>query len=429
MKKNIHILIIGFMLFSSFFGAGNLIFPPFLGATSGDKWMVSFLGFLISDVGIILLSIYAISKAGSYQNIVGRAGRRFGLILEFIMMLCLGPILVVPRTSATTFEMSITPIFGDFNAIIFSIIFFGLVYLLTIRPSNVVDILGKYLTPVLLVALAILIIKGIISPIGAVKTDINSDMLFTNGISQGYQTMDALGAGGIVAFIMAAFRNKGYKDEKEVANLTIKASLVAGAGLIIVYGGLAFLGSTMSMNYNSSLTQTELLVSITEGILGNFGIVLLGIIVAFACFTTATGITSITAKYFADLTNNKMKYKHIVIAICIFSTVMSNFGVDKIISIAAPILTVLYPVAIILVLMSSLPRIFTSDSMFKGAAYTTLFISFLTVIDSLGIYIEFVHKLPLNNIGFNWIIPALIGAGIGKLITMRSKKADIIKSV
>ena len=115
MKKNIDVLIIGFMLFSSFFGAGNLIFPPFLGATSGSQWFTSFLGFIVSDVGIILLSIYAIAKAGSYQAIAFKSGRTFGLILEIIMMLCLGPILVVPRTSATTFEMSIAPLFSNFN--------------------------------------------------------------------------------------------------------------------------------------------------------------------------------------------------------------------------------------------------------------------------------------------------------------------------
>lgn len=423
MRKNRDILIIGFMLFSNFFGAGNLIFPPFLGATSGSQWLTSFIGFVVADIGIILLSIYAIAKAGSYQNIASRTGKWFGLTLEVIMMLCLGPILVIPRTSATTFELSIAPIFGDVNKVIFSIIFFAVVFLLTIKPSKAIDIIGKYLTPVLLVTLCILIVKGVVSPIGDIKTNINSDDLFINGITQGYQTMDALGMGGVVAFIMASFKNKGYNDKNEIASLTIKASLIAGSGLILVYGGLAFLGATMSSSYNASISQTELLVSITRGVLGNLGTILLGVIVACACFTTATSLTSITAKYFSDLTKNKVKYEHLVIGICIYSTVMSNLGVDRIIAIAVPILTVLYPVAIVLVLISSMPKVFTNDNMFKGAAYTTLIISTLTVIDSFGISVGFIHKMPFSNLGFNWIIPALIGAFVGKLISNISSKA------
>ena len=412
MRKRMDVLIIGFMLFANFFGAGNLIFPPFLGATSGSNWLTSFVGFIVADIGIILLSIYAIAKAGSYQNIASRAGKRFGISIELIMMLCLGPILVIPRTSATTFELSIAPIFGDFN----------IVFLLTMRPSKTVNIIGKYLTPVLLVTLFVLIVKGIISPLGDIKTDINSESLFAHGLTQGYQTMDALGMGGVVAFIIASFKSRGYSDKKEVASLTIKASLIAGIGLIMVYGGLAFLGATMSNSYNGLMSQTELLSSITRGLLGNLGTILLGIIVACACFTTAASLTSITAKYFSDLTKNKIKYEYLVMGICIYSTIMSNLGVDRIIAIAVPILTVLYPVAIILVLLSSMPKIFTTDSMFKGAAYTTLVISTLTVIDSFGISIGFIHKLPFNNLGFNWIIPALIGAFVAKLISKNKAK-------
>ena len=290
------------------------------------------------------------------------------------------------------------------------------------RPSKTVNIIGKYLTPVLLVTLFVLIVKGIISPLGDIKTDINSESLFAHGLTQGYQTMDALGMGGVVAFIIASFKSRGYSDKKEVASLTIKASLIAGIGLIMVYGGLAFLGATMSNSYNGLMSQTELLSSITRGLLGNLGTILLGIIVACACFTTAASLTSITAKYFSDLTKNKIKYEYLVMGICIYSTIMSNLGVDRIIAIAVPILTVLYPVAIILVLLSSMPKIFTTDSMFKGAAYTTLVISTLTVIDSFGISIGFIHKLPFNNLGFNWIIPALIGAFIAKLISNITSK-------
>ncbi|MDZ5038455.1 branched-chain amino acid transport system II carrier protein, partial [Clostridium perfringens] len=141
-------------VFSMFFGAGNLIFPPYIGVTSGSKWIVSFLGFIFSDVVLILLSIGAIATAGSFKSILEKAGNKFGLILEIIIMLCLGPILIVPRTAATTFEMSIKPLLSSVNPVLFSIIFFSIVLILTIRPTKVMDILGKFLTPILLIALA-----------------------------------------------------------------------------------------------------------------------------------------------------------------------------------------------------------------------------------------------------------------------------------
>ena len=427
MKKNKDILIIGFALFSMFFGAGNLIFPPFIGVTSGSNWLISFLGFIIADVGIILLSINAVARAGSFQNVVEKAGKKFGLYLEIIMMLCLGPILVIPRTAATTFEMSIMPITSSLNSAIFSILFFGLTLILTIRPTKVMDIIGKFLTPVLLLALILLIGKGILSPIGELSNN-NNEGLFVNGITQGYQTMDALGIGGVTALIITSFVNKGYKDKKENISMTLKSALIAGIGLILVYGGLAYLGATVSTIYDASISQTELLVNITNHLLGKNGILLLGIIVAFACLTTAIGLTSVTAKYFEDVSNKKLKYSHIVTFICVFSAIASNLGVDRIIAIAGPILTVIYPVSILLVVMSTFSKYFIKPAVFKGAAYATLLISFLNVADSLGFTIEFIHHLPLNSLGFNWVVPAIIGGLLGKLLVkennMNEKSQD-----
>lgn len=427
MKKNKDIIIIGFALFSMFFGAGNLIFPPFIGMTSGSNWLISFLGFVLADVGIILLSIYAVAKAGSFQNVVGKAGRKFGISLEVVMMLCLGPILVIPRTGATTFEMSIAPLTNSINSVVFSILFFGLTFILTVRPTKVMDIIGKFLTPILLLALSILITKGILSPLGELSNN-TSHNLFVTGLTQGYQTMDALGIGGVTALIMTSFISKGYTDKKENISMALKSSFIAGFGLVIVYGGLAYLGATVSTMYDGSISQTALLVNITHSLLGKSGIILLGIIVAFACLTTAIGLTSVTAKYFEDLTNKKLKYSHLVAFICIFSAIASNLGVDKIIAIAAPILTIIYPVSILLVIMSTFNRFFIKSSVFKCSAYVTLLISLLNVLDSLGLGIDFMHKLPFDSLGFNWIVPAIIGGLVGKFIIKdRNKNNNLDK--
>lgn len=420
MNKNKDILIIGFALFSMFFGAGNLIFPPYIGISSGSSWLISFLGFILADVGIILLSIIAISKAGSLQNVIGRAGKKFGITLEFLMMLCLGPILVIPRTGATTFEMSILPLAKNFNPVLFSIIFFSITLLLTIKPTKVMDIIGKFLTPILLLSLAFLIVKGIVSPIGNLE-DVNSSDLFITGVTQGYQTMDALGIGGIVALIMTSLVSKGYTDRNENISLAIKSALIACVGLTVVYGGLTFLGATASSLYDTNISQTALLINITHQLLGSTGTIMLAIVVGFACLTTSIGLTSVTAKFFEDFTNKKLKYEHIVIFICVFSAIVSNFGVDKIIQIAIPILSLIYPVTIVLVVMNIFKKIIPNDMTLKGAAYATLLISLLNVIDSLGLSIQFVHQIPLARLGFNWILPAIIGGIVFSFIPAKSK--------
>ncbi|GAA0100543.1 branched-chain amino acid transport system II carrier protein [Paraclostridium bifermentans] len=428
MNKNKDILIIGFALFSMFFGAGNLIFPPYIGISSGSSWLISFLGFILADVGIILLSIIAISKAGSLQNVIGRAGKKFGITLEFLMMLCLGPILVIPRTGATTFEMSILPLAKNFNPVLFSVIFFSITLLLTIKPTKVMDIIGKFLTPILLLSLAFLIVKGIVSPIGNLE-DVNSSDLFITGVTQGYQTMDALGIGGIVALIMTSLVSKGYTDKNENISLAIKSALIACVGLTIVYGGLTYLGATASSLYDTNISQTALLINITHHLLGNTGTIMLAIVVGFACLTTSIGLTSVTAKFFEDLTNEKLKYEHIVIFICVFSAIVSNFGVDKIIQIAIPILSLIYPVTIVLVVMNIFKKIIPNDMTLKGAAYVTLLISSLNVIDSLGLSIQFVHKIPLASLGFNWILPAIIGGIVFSFIPAKSKSTTTTPSL
>lgn len=420
MNKNKDILIIGFALFSMFFGAGNLIFPPYIGISSGSSWLISFLGFILADVGIILLSIIAISKAGSLQNVIGRAGKKFGITLEFLMMLCLGPILVIPRTGATTFEMSVLPLAKNFNPVLFSVIFFSITLLLTIKPTKVMDIIGKFLTPILLLSLAFLIVKGIVSPIGNLE-DVNSSDLFITGVTQGYQTMDALGIGGIVALIMTSLVSKGYTDKNENISLAIKSALIACVGLTVVYGGLTFLGATASSLYDTNISQTALLINITHQLLGSTGTIMLAIVVGFACLTTSIGLTSVTAKFFEDFTNKKLKYEHIVIFICVFSAIVSNFGVDKIIQIAIPILSLIYPVTIVLVVIDIFKKIIPNDMTLKGAAYATLLISLLNVIDSLGLSIQFVHQIPLASLGFNWILPAIIGGIVFSFIPTKSK--------
>lgn len=415
------IIVVGFALFAMFFGAGNLIFPPYLGVVSGSGWMTGFTGFIIADVGLALLAIMAAAKCqGDINTVLGRAGKRLSFILATAIMICLGPLLAIPRTGATTFEMGIQPIFGGFSQILFSVIFFGLTLVLTIKPSKVIDIIGQYLTPALLIALIFLIIMGVVSPLGDLNEAPVISNIFSEGISQGYQTMDPLGAIALSAVVIISLTQKGYTEESQKIKLTLQAGLVAAVALVIVYGGLTYLGSTVAHQFAGvspkDINQTSLIVGITEQLLGKPGKVVLAIIVGLACLTTAIGLVSATAQYFTKITKGAVKYETIVIVVCIFSAVVSNFGVSTIIQFSAPILSVIYPATIVLVIMTLFGHKIKNDNAFKGATYVALLVSILTVANNMGFEIAFINKLPLSALGFNWIIPAIIGGIIGSII-------------
>ncbi|HSQ88652.1 branched-chain amino acid transport system II carrier protein, partial [Romboutsia sp.] len=220
-KTNKDVVIIGFALFAMFFGAGNLIFPPYLGVVSGSSWLTGFGGFLLADVGLALLAVAAAAKCnGELSEVLGRSGKNLAIVLGSAIMICLGPLLAIPRTAATTFEMGVSPLASGFNPILFSIIFFSLTFILTIKPSKVVDIIGQYLTPALLVALGVLIVKGIISPLGEISPTPMIQDIFAEGVKQGYQTMDALGAVALSTVIIISLTNKGYTDQKQKIKVT-----------------------------------------------------------------------------------------------------------------------------------------------------------------------------------------------------------------
>lgn len=424
-NKSKDIAVIGFALFSMFFGAGNLLFPPYLGLVSGQSWIVSLIGFVLADVGLALLVMAASAKcSGDLDKVLNRVGKNTSKLIGIAAVLCIGPLLAIPRTAATTFEMGITPILGEMNitaSVIFSIIFFGLTLALTIRPSKVVDIIGKVLTPTLLIVLAILIVKGIITPIG----DLNPEAMIENnpfqeGISQGYLTMGALGAAALATVIITSIHEKGYVNSRDKVKLTMKAGLVAGIALTLVYGGLTYLGATLSNlpgnPYGVNTPQASLMVVITNGLFGYPGKIVLCAIVSLACLTTAIGLTSATGKYFSSITNGKLKYEITVIVVCVFSAIVSNFGVGTIIKFSGPILEIVYPVLMVLVIMTLVSENIKNDNAFKGAALATFVVSLLSVANSLWQVAPFTTKLPLATFGFNWIIPAIVGALIGSCI-------------
>jgi len=421
MKKEFKdILIVGFALFSSFFGAGNVIFPPYLGLESGTNWLISFIFYYMADIGLALIAIFSMLKTGSdVDGMTSRLGKIPGMIFTSIIVLCIGPLVAIPRTAATTYEMAVVPITGlsgNMVSVITIVAYFALILILCIKESSVIDIVGKFLTPALFAGLLVLIIKGIVSPIGTIAEMQLENSLIINSIASGYQTMDVLAALIFGVMIVKTVTAKGYEDKKQKNKIIGLSSIVAGIGLLIVYGGLSYLGATASLIYPKDINRSVLILNIIEQILGQAGIVILGIVVALACITTAVALVGASGTYFERLSKGKLSYKTIVIGTCVLSAAIATIGLDAIISVAGPILSIVYPAALTIIILSLFGNRITNDNIYKGAAIGALVVSFIETGSAQGLGMEFIYNLPLSQYGFGWVLPAVVCGLIGSLI-------------
>ena len=425
-KSSKDIIVFGFALFAMFFGAGNLIFPPYLGIITGPKWLISFIGFTFADAGLALLAVMAATKfEGDLNKMFSRAGEKLGIAIGCADILCIGPLLAIPRTGATTYEMGIMPIFGDkIPVVLFCIVFFVITYILTIKPSKVIDIVGQFLTPALLIALAVIIVKGVISPLGPIIKEPMIEGVVAEGIAQGYQTMDAFAAIALASVLIVSLNEKGYNTVGDKLKAIMKSGVLACVGLALVYGGLCFLGATVSTMYGVDAQQSQVIVNITEGLLGQTGKVILAVCVALACLTTSIGLTSATGQFFEKLSGGKLKYKTVVLAVCIFSACMASIGVGGIIKVASPVLSIVYPPTIVLVILAFFTEKIQNDNVYKFAVYTSLIVSILTVIQSYGVAMPFLDYLPLKEFGFNWVVPVLIAGVIGHFVPGKNSELE-----
>ena len=417
------VIVVGFALFSMFFGAGNVIFPPYLGMQSGQQWLAGFSAYYIADIGLALLGMFALLRVGSSEAVLHRVGRVPAEILMCAIILCIGPMVAIPRTSASTFEMAIAPNLPGVSPVLFSILFFAVILALCIKESAVVDIVGKILTPLLLVGLCVIILKGIFSPLGDILTAPKIANVTVTGIKSGYQTMDALAALPFGIIVLQSVTDKGYTGSKSKLRLVGGGAVLAGVLLLAVYMGLAYLGATVSGQYTSAVGRAELIMAIVGALLGKGGMIIFGAVVGLACVTTAIALTSSAAAYFSELCRGKVKYKVFVVIICVFSAVVSNLGLDRIVAVAAPVLDVIYPPTLVLIFISLLaPRL--PDRVSRGAAIGALLTSVLCTLNANGIHIPFMANLPLYDLGLSWLLPAVIFGLAASLLPGRSQARE-----
>lgn len=423
-NKVVTITTVGFALFAMFFGAGNLILPPLIGLSTGSNWVEALVGFFISAIIAPFLGILVVTKSGtSFTDLGKKVHPKLIDILAVLIILCIGPLVAIPRTGATTFEVGIRPSFPELSNVVFAIIFFAIVLVLSISRTTIVNIIGKFLTPVLLLSLFALIILGVLypaKPIGEEIAGFYSPSAFSVGFTEGYQTLDVLASVIFAGIIISAVVSDGYSSVKERVKITISAGMISTLALLIIYGGLIYLGATSDYLEAtgvspSEISRTNLLLHISTSILGKVGTFVMAIAIAFACLTTAIALTSATGSIFEKMSKGKIPYKLGVTLCTVVSAFISINSVDSIINYAINILLFIYPIVFTLILYILLfGRIVESKKPFIASIIVTALVSLISVLKNLNLNwnLDFLFRikeqLPLNSYHLEWLLPSLI---------------------
>ncbi len=413
-------LILGSALFSMFFGAGNMIFPPYLGLECSSQWFGGFLGYFTADIILAMIAIGAQIRTGGFERLLDPLGKLLKGFFLISIILCLGPIITIPRTAATTFEL--IPSADFITKPVFYLIFFAVVILLTLNESGVVDAIGKFLTPLLLIGLLVIIAMGIINPLGEISQFPKVSSPISSGIEAGYQSMDVLAATIFGVLILTGAKDRGHTSLSELGKVTIGASVFSGIALFIIYMGLTYIGATVSQKYNMHISKSVLLTSIVRSLLGGYaGQILFSVVASLACLSTAVALVGSCAHFIGDMIKGKLSYKAITVIICIASGFIAMLGVDSLIVFASPVLNIIYPPVLCVIFLS-----FLKDSIGRFSyiltALSAMLISILQLIFGFGLPI--LNILPFYRIGLGWLIPSAVCFAIGLFIDKKRAVAD-----
>lgn len=424
-------IVIGLMLFALFFGAGNLVFPVMLGQTAGVEFWSANLGFLTTGVGLPLLCVIAFSVSGKQDllSLTNEVHPIFGLIFTTVLYLTIGPMFAMPRTGSVSYEMGIKPFLSDTSGswplMVFSILFFGVTCILSLNPSKMIDIVGKWLTPMLLIFIAILSVYSFIAPLGSplsAQGDYQTHAYF-NGFQEGYLTMDALAAFVFGIIVINAIKERGATSRKSILTAGLKSSLISAVILAIIYSVLTYMGATSVEKFGYLDNGGQALVLISKHYFGTFGGVILGIIVLLACLTTSIGLTTACSSYFHKLLP-RISHRVFAVILSIVSALLANVGLAELIQFSVPVLTAIYPLAIVLMILTfAHPFIKGMKPVYWFSLALTFLISIVEGLSASSLNVStlsnFYNKyVPLYNIGLGWLLPALIGAVIGLIISL-----------
>lgn len=424
-------MFVSFMLFSMFFGAGNLIFPPLLGQSAGNTAFSATIGFLITAVVLPILGVMVVAKFDGLNALASKVDPRFAFLFTILIYLSIGPGLAIPRAASVPYEMSIAPYLPE-NAshllwmLVYSFLFFAFSLWLSLTPNKLVERMGKILTPVLLILLVGLFVgfllkgdRGVADAQAAYQAG-----PFAKGFIDGYQTMDAIAALNFGLVIATTFRQMQVKEKGKIVQYTARCGIWAGAMLAVIYIMLSYMGMQSSGIYAVEGNGAVVLRRIVDQLFGKVGAILLAAIFALACLTTCVGLITSIAQYFASLTK-RVSYQQWAVIVTVFSFIICNQGLNTILSISVPILNAIYPVAIILIILGLFDQFFIENPFVYpitvGAVTIVSVIYALKGILPLGIIEIIVSKLPFYEIGMGWVTIAILAIIISVIFSKMIK--------
>lgn len=429
-------LTIGSMLFGLFFGAGNLIFPVHMGQEAGSAVFLANLGFLVTGIGLPFLGVIAIgsSQSNGLFDLASKVNKRYAFIFTILLYLVIGPFFALPRLATTSFEIGLSPFiskeFTTLGLAIFSVAFFVVAWLFSRKPSKLLDYVGKFLNPLFLVLLGILLVLAFTRPMGSVATapvqTAYENTPFITGFIEGYNTLDALASLAFGIIIVTTIRQRGVTKPSTVALDTIKSGAVSILLMGLIYSLLAYMGTMSLGTFPLSDNGGIALAQIANHYLGTFGSLILALIVIVACLKTGIGLISAFSETFIELFP-KQNYLFFATGVSIMACLFANIGLTKIIEFSIPVLMFLYPLAMTLILLAILGPLFSHSS--RVYQMTTYFTLIASVVDGLNASPAFIststvaktiisfgeNYLPLFSIGMGWVLPASIGFVIGLL--------------
>ncbi|AOA57996.1 branched-chain amino acid transport system II carrier protein [Acinetobacter larvae] len=409
------VIALSFMTFALFIGAGNIIFPPIVAQQAGEHVWLAAAGFLITAVGLPVITIVALSRTdGSITILSSPLGKTASLLLTIICYLSVGPLFAIPRTASVSYEIGFMNYLSNYEhpILIYSICYFIVVTIVALYPNKLLDSIGNILAPLKILALAILGIAAFLIPArfipDAVGEYVHSPV--SEGFINGYLTMDTLAALVFGIVIINAIRSRGVSDKKLIIKYAIIAGIASGVGLTLVYLSLFKLGMGSHDVAANASNGAIILHAYVEHAFGDRGALFLSIMIFLACIVTAIGLTCACAEYFASIT--KISYRSWVFIFVIFSFIISNLGLTKLIAVSGPILTALYPPAIVMILLSFLNKYFANPSSIIAPVTAVAFLfGIIEGIKSSPFSEALPHNLlqliPLEQQNLGWLVPAL----------------------
>lgn len=431
--KTTDIMAIGFMTFAFFLGAGNIIFPPLAGNLAGDNFIPAMMGFLMTAVGLPLITMVAVAKAGGGLLTMTRfLPTIVATVMAAAIYIIIGPAFAAPRTSLVAYEMGIKPFLGgadsELTLAAYSIGFFILTAYFALSKGNLIDSIGKILTPALVVLLTLLAISVIVMPQGdiGVAQGVYVETAFTAGFLDGYNTMDTFASLMFGMLIINVLKSKGVKDQAGQYKYLVIAGSIAAAGLAFVYISLFYLGATSQslIAVTENVNGSQVLTTYVQALFGMPGLYILAAVVTLACLTTAVGLASAVAEFFAEIIP-KASYKMLVILNCVICATVANVGLSQLISISVPVLYTVYPLAVAIVAVTLLQERFPNPQL---AVRFVLLIAFMFgLLDGMkasGLDMSAFNALPLFEQGLAWVLPSVVAIAIS-ILAMKQKAANI----